>query len=148
MRGALWTRSLNYLNLHLLVNETWKLIAICDLRNSCSPNFCCSLPGLDESVKIVESMGGWCRGQIVDISRREDVYKAAAEIKNNFGDVSSTVTWISFRITKRMFFACQTKVRSLISIPNLYANDTSEEWLEVCFYSILMSSVKKERFSQ
>lgn len=43
---------------------------------------------LDESVKIVESMGGWCRGQIVDISRREEVYKAAAEIKNNFGDVS------------------------------------------------------------
>lgn len=43
---------------------------------------------LDESVKIVESLGGWCRGQVVDISRREEVYKAAAEIKNNFGDVS------------------------------------------------------------
>ena len=48
--------------------------------------------GLDESVKIVESMGGWCRGQIVDISRREEVYKAAAEIKNNFGDVSKIIT--------------------------------------------------------
>lgn len=35
-------------------------------------------------------MGGWCRGQIVDISKREEVYKAAAEIKNNFGDVSGT----------------------------------------------------------
>jgi hypothetical protein len=46
--------------------------------------------GLDESVKIVESMGGWCRGQIVDISLRGEVYKAAAEIKNNFGDVSLT----------------------------------------------------------
>ena len=33
-------------------------------------------------------MGGWCRGQKVDISRREEVYKAAAELKNNFGDVS------------------------------------------------------------
>jgi hypothetical protein len=33
-------------------------------------------------------MGGWCRGQIVDISKREEVYKAAAAIKNNFGDVS------------------------------------------------------------
>jgi all-trans-retinol dehydrogenase (NAD+) len=43
---------------------------------------------LDESVKIVESLGGWCRGQVVDISRREEVYKAAAEIKNNFGDVT------------------------------------------------------------
>lgn len=44
--------------------------------------------GLDESVKIMQSMGGWCRGQKVDISKREDVYKAAAEIKNNYGDVS------------------------------------------------------------
>lgn len=44
--------------------------------------------GLDETIKIVESLGGWCRGQIVDISKRDEVYKAAAEIKNNFGDVS------------------------------------------------------------
>lgn len=43
-------------------------------------------------MKIVESLGGWCRGQIVDISRREEVYKAAAEIKNNFGDVSIYMT--------------------------------------------------------
>lgn len=50
---------------------------------------------LDESVKIVESMGGWCRGQVVDISRREEVYKAAAEIKNNFGDVSLKIyLWV------------------------------------------------------
>jgi len=47
------------------------------------------IAGIDESVKILESMGGWCRGQLVDISKREEVYKAAAEIKNNFGDVST-----------------------------------------------------------
>lgn len=44
---------------------------------------------LDESVKIVESLGGWCRGQIVDISRREEVYKAALDIKESFGEVST-----------------------------------------------------------
>lgn len=49
------------------------------------------LSGLDESVKMLESMGGWCRGQIVDISKREEVYKAAAEIKNNYGDVSFAI---------------------------------------------------------
>lgn len=46
------------------------------------------LIGLDESVKIVESLGGWCRGQIVDISRRQEVYKAAEEIKSKYGNVS------------------------------------------------------------
>lgn len=46
------------------------------------------LLGLDETTKLVESMGGWCKSQIVDISNRHAVYKAAAEIKNNFGDVS------------------------------------------------------------
>jgi hypothetical protein len=33
-------------------------------------------------------MGGWCKTQIVDISNRHEVYKAAAEIKNNYGNVS------------------------------------------------------------
>jgi all-trans-retinol dehydrogenase (NAD+) len=47
------------------------------------------LTGLDESVKIIESLGGWCRGQIVDISRREEVYKAADEIKSKYGNVSA-----------------------------------------------------------
>lgn len=33
-------------------------------------------------------MGGWCKTQIVDISRREEVYKAADEIRSKYGDVS------------------------------------------------------------
>ena len=33
-------------------------------------------------------MGGSCKGYIVDISKKEEVYKAAAELKNNVGDVS------------------------------------------------------------
>lgn len=53
---------------------------------------------LDESVKIVESLGGWCRGQIVDISKREEVYKAAAEIKNNFGEVSYSTRTITLEL--------------------------------------------------
>jgi all-trans-retinol dehydrogenase (NAD+) len=36
----------------------------------------------------VESMGGFCKGYVVDISKKEEVYKAAEEIKNNIGDVS------------------------------------------------------------
>lgn len=56
-----------------------------------------SFSGLNESVKILESMGGWCRGQIVDISKREEVYKAAADIKSNYGDVSIRLwTWIGW----------------------------------------------------
>lgn len=47
-----------------------------------------TLSGLDESVKIIESMGGWCHAQIVDISKREEVYKAADEIRSKHGNVS------------------------------------------------------------
>lgn len=44
---------------------------------------------LDETAKIIDSMGGWCRTQKVDISRREEVYAAAAEIKSKYGNVSA-----------------------------------------------------------
>lgn len=47
------------------------------------------IPGLDETVKMIESMGGFCKGYVVDISKKEEVYKAAEEIKNNVGDVSN-----------------------------------------------------------
>ncbi|KAG5675254.1 hypothetical protein PVAND_005169 [Polypedilum vanderplanki] len=47
-----------------------------------------SQQGLDESKKIVDSMGGWCRSQIVDISKRQEVYKAAEDIKNQYGNVT------------------------------------------------------------
>lgn len=33
-------------------------------------------------------MGGWCQTQIVDISKREEVYKAADEIRSKYGNVS------------------------------------------------------------
>lgn len=46
------------------------------------------ISGLDETVKFIESMGGYCKGYVVDISKKEEVYKAAEEIKNNIGDVS------------------------------------------------------------
>lgn len=52
--------------------------------------------GLDESAKIIESMDGWCRGYIVDVSKREEVYKAAEDIKANVGDVSTHVLKLSF----------------------------------------------------
>jgi all-trans-retinol dehydrogenase (NAD+) len=39
-------------------------------------------------VKIVESMGGFCKGYKIDISKKEEVYKAADEIRMSVGDVS------------------------------------------------------------
>ena len=61
--------------------------------------------GLDESVKIIESMNGWCRGYIVDVSKREEVYKAAEDIKANVGDVSTHVLkhWIHFKYQKEIY---------------------------------------------
>lgn len=46
-------------------------------------------PAIDETVKIVTSMGGYCKGYVVDISKKEEVYKAADEIRNRIGDVST-----------------------------------------------------------
>lgn len=42
-------------------------------------------------------MNGWCRGYIVDVSKREEVYKAAEDIKANVGDVSTHVSKLSIQ---------------------------------------------------
>lgn len=38
---------------------------------------------------MLEELGGYCKGYVVDISKREEVYKAAEEVKQDVGDVSS-----------------------------------------------------------
>jgi hypothetical protein len=68
------------------------------------------ISALDESKKIVDSMGGWCRAQIVDISRREEVYKAAEEIKNEYGNVSCiSMTRFSFSRALIIPFSANTR---------------------------------------
>lgn len=44
--------------------------------------------GLDETKKMIQSMGGKCHGYKVDISNKEEVYKAADTIRREIGDVS------------------------------------------------------------
>ncbi|XP_055541727.1 estradiol 17-beta-dehydrogenase 11 [Wyeomyia smithii] len=44
--------------------------------------------GIDETVKIVQSLGGFCKGYIVDISNREEVYKCADKVREEIGEVS------------------------------------------------------------
>lgn len=39
-------------------------------------------------MSIIHSMGGTCKGYKVDISKKEDVYKHAEEIRKTVGDVS------------------------------------------------------------
>lgn len=43
---------------------------------------------IDETCKIITSMGGFCKGYVVDISKKEEVYKMAEEIRNRIGDVT------------------------------------------------------------
>lgn len=52
---------------------------------------------IDETCKIINSMGGYCKGYVVDISKKEEVYKMAEEIRNRIGDVS-------FRIFCTIFY--------------------------------------------
>lgn len=37
---------------------------------------------------MVQEIGGFCKGYVVDISRKEEVYKAAEVIRHEVGDVS------------------------------------------------------------
>uniref|UniRef100_A0A182T4B0 Uncharacterized protein n=1 Tax=Anopheles maculatus TaxID=74869 RepID=A0A182T4B0_9DIPT len=44
--------------------------------------------GLDDSVKLIQSLGGLCKGYKVDISNKEEVYKFAKIIQEDIGDVT------------------------------------------------------------
>lgn len=44
--------------------------------------------GIDETCEMIASMGGFCKGYVVDISKKEEVYRIAKEIKEELGDVS------------------------------------------------------------
>lgn len=44
--------------------------------------------GIDETVEQVRAAGGSCVGYKVDISKKEEVYKAADAIRRDAGDVS------------------------------------------------------------
>ncbi|KAH8419248.1 hypothetical protein KR222_000096 [Zaprionus bogoriensis] len=44
--------------------------------------------GIAETVEIVQEAGGYCKGYVVDISKKEEVYKAADVIRAEVGDVT------------------------------------------------------------
>ncbi|KAG4073001.1 hypothetical protein HA402_009420 [Bradysia odoriphaga] len=44
--------------------------------------------GIDETVRQVKSIGGRCNGYVVDISKKEEVYKSAETIRKEIGNVS------------------------------------------------------------
>jgi len=52
------------------------------------------LVGIAETVEIVEEAGGYCKGYVVDISKKEEVYKAADVIREEVGDVSTQRIYI------------------------------------------------------
>lgn len=44
--------------------------------------------GIDETIELIRANGGTCVGYKVDISKKEEVYKAADDIRRDVGDVS------------------------------------------------------------
>ncbi|XP_022224449.2 estradiol 17-beta-dehydrogenase 11 [Drosophila obscura] len=44
--------------------------------------------GIAETIEIVEEAGGYCKGYVVDISKKEEVYKAADVIREEVGDIT------------------------------------------------------------
>ena len=60
--------------------------------------------GINETIEMVEECGGFCKGYVVDISKKEEVYKAAEVITHEIGDVSWLFLWlfyIVFRFVKK-----------------------------------------------
>lgn len=63
------------------------------------------ISGIDETVDQVKAVGGKCTGYKVDISKKEDVYKAAEQIREDEGDVSQILFGnLSFLFTFRSNF--------------------------------------------
>ena len=60
-------------------------------------------------------MDGWCRGYIVDVSKREEVYKAAEDIKANVGDVSTHVLKLSIHFKYQKEISIKIVVRFKIT---------------------------------
>ncbi|XP_011497529.1 PREDICTED: short-chain dehydrogenase/reductase family 16C member 6-like [Ceratosolen solmsi marchali] len=48
-------------------------------------------PGLNETVKMIQAMGGTCYGYVCDLCNREDVYKQASRLTKEVGRVSILV---------------------------------------------------------
>uniref|UniRef100_A0A1B0B8X6 Short-chain dehydrogenase/reductase 3 n=1 Tax=Glossina palpalis gambiensis TaxID=67801 RepID=A0A1B0B8X6_9MUSC len=44
--------------------------------------------GINKTVQMLEELGGYCKGYVVDISKREEVYKAAEDVKRDVGDIN------------------------------------------------------------
>lgn len=58
--------------------------------------------GIDETVEMIRANGGTCVGYKVDISKKEEVYKAADAIRRDVGDVSVVL------YNKLLFNHCST----------------------------------------
>lgn len=54
--------------------------------------------GLKETTTILQAMGGEYNEFIVDISKKEDVYKAADHIRATIGDVSIEIKCFTFNV--------------------------------------------------
>lgn len=62
------------------------------------------IAGIDETVREVRAIGGKCTGYKVDISNKDDVYKAADAIRRDTGDVcrkwNGPFHWREYSINK------------------------------------------------
>lgn len=59
---------------------------VCVCLFLCKKNYA----GIDETVEMIRANGGTAVGYKVDISKKEEVYKAADAIRRDVGDVSTT----------------------------------------------------------
>lgn len=78
-----------------------------------------AFPGIDETIREVQAIGGICTGYIVDISKKEEVYAAADLIRRDVGDVSGDLVlcghfvWYVYVIYEpSLYVRCKKQLRA------------------------------------
>lgn len=93
--------------------------------------------GVEETVKLVRAAGGTCYGYVCDLCDREDVYKKAAQLKEEVGKVSILINNAGVAWGTRLM---DTPDELIVRTMNV--NITSHFWTVKAFLPAMMESNK------
>ncbi|XP_043269665.1 estradiol 17-beta-dehydrogenase 11-like isoform X1 [Venturia canescens] len=93
--------------------------------------------GIDETVSLVQSMGGTCYGYICNLCDREDVYKKAAQLQQEVGKVSILINNAGVVTGKRFL-----ETSDELLIKTMDVNVMSHFWTVKAFLPAMMEDNK------
>ncbi|XP_029168837.1 epidermal retinol dehydrogenase 2-like [Nylanderia fulva] len=93
--------------------------------------------GIEETVKLVQAIGGTCYGYVCDLCDREDVYKKAKIINDEIGKVTILINNAGI-VTGMKFLDTPDK----LIIRTMDVNIMSHFWVSKNYHSKLISTIK------